>query len=889
MEFDHSTDTISPDDQAVITFGGTGAIVLPAGTTAQRPSAANGVIRYNSDTSSLDFVINGAYQTIRGVTTIAATGISAAGTNQGTATAITAALNNVTTVGSGQGVILPVPLAGDEVVVINNGANALNVYPQSGSTIDDLASNAPSVLAVGKVLTLRAVSSTLWEISGDTGASGGGAVSSVTGTANQVTVSPTTGATVVSLPSTIIAPGTVQATGSFIAGTNTNSLTSTTGTSMVVKPGAAATTTSIGNTVTVQGGDGGTTSGAGGNVSVVGGAPTSGQGGTVFIAAGNGIGTNQSGGNTTITAGSQTGTGTAGNVSITAGQMIAAGTPGTVLITGGTGFGAVSGGAVQMIGGSGGSTAQGGSAFVTGGPGGSTSGKGGLAQFSGGTPVNGAGGDAQFSAAAGVGTNQAGGLCLLLGGAATGTATGGLASVQAGATVTGTGGVAYLTGGAGGTTGTGGDISITSGAGGSTSGNAGNVFIVGGTPVNGDGGDVNITGSAGVGTNRSGGNVAIAAGDRTGSGTAGFINLIIPATGTLQVNGAAGTSGQVLTSQGATAAPIWTTVSGGGGSPGGSTTQIQYNNAGAFAGDADFTWDATNNDLVLGGTDTGITLQGITNEPSPPAAGRGHLYAKDIAARMMPKWVGPSGYDYPIQSHIAFNNTSWWVAAGNSTTITAVGAAALTATGTATAINVATTNIYTMMRKLEYLVTTAATTAVAGFRGGVAQRRIGTPSASIPGGFFFACRWGPATGVATTTNRGFVGMTNSTAAPTDVQPSTLTNMVGMGWDAADTNIQLMCNDGAGTATKTDLGASFPVPTADRTNMYELVLFSPNSTTQSVGYRVTNLGTNAQVSGTITTDIPSNTTLLAPRGWMSVGGTSSVIGIALTSLYIETDF
>jgi|GEM_PF-6403045 len=43
-------------------------------------------------------------------------------------------------------------------------------------------------------------------------------------------------------------------------------------------------------------------------------------------------------------------------------------------------------------------------------------------------------------------------------------------------------------------------------------------------------------------------------------------------------------------------------VSGGGsGTPGGSTTQVQYNNAGAFAGSANFIWDNTNARLGIGG------------------------------------------------------------------------------------------------------------------------------------------------------------------------------------------------------------------------------------------------------------------------------------------------
>jgi hypothetical protein len=43
-----------------------------------------------------------------------------------------------------------------------------------------------------------------------------------------------------------------------------------------------------------------------------------------------------------------------------------------------------------------------------------------------------------------------------------------------------------------------------------------------------------------------------------------------------------GTAGQVLTSGGSGVTPTWTTVSGGGGTPAGSSGQVQYNNGGAF-------------------------------------------------------------------------------------------------------------------------------------------------------------------------------------------------------------------------------------------------------------------------------------------------------------------
>jgi len=58
-----------------------------------------------------------------------------------------------------------------------------------------------------------------------------------------------------------------------------------------------------------------------------------------------------------------------------------------------------------------------------------------------------------------------------------------------------------------------------------------------------------------------------------------------------------GTSGQALVSNGAGVAPSWQNVSGGSGSPGGSTTEVQYNNAGAFGGASNFTY--TGNDVNI--------------------------------------------------------------------------------------------------------------------------------------------------------------------------------------------------------------------------------------------------------------------------------------------------
>ena len=57
------------------------------------------------------------------------------------------------------------------------------------------------------------------------------------------------------------------------------------------------------------------------------------------------------------------------------------------------------------------------------------------------------------------------------------------------------------------------------------------------------------------------------------------------------------------------AGPYGAAGGGGGGTPGGSTTQVQYNNAGAFAGSASFTWDNANSRVNTANlTATGLVL-----------------------------------------------------------------------------------------------------------------------------------------------------------------------------------------------------------------------------------------------------------------------------------------
>lgn len=91
-----------------------------------------------------------------------ASGLTSAGTTQGTAQAITAQTNEFTTVAASSGGILPSPEQGEFIFVANSGANALNVYPASGHSINALAANAAFSLAAGKNAVFWAATASKW-------------------------------------------------------------------------------------------------------------------------------------------------------------------------------------------------------------------------------------------------------------------------------------------------------------------------------------------------------------------------------------------------------------------------------------------------------------------------------------------------------------------------------------------------------------------------------------------------------------------------------------------------------------------------------------------------------------------------------------------------------
>lgn len=304
----------------------------------------------------------------------------------------------------------------------------------------------------------------------------------------------------------------------------------------------------------------------------------------------------------------------------------------------------------------------------------------------------------------------------------------------------------------------------------------------------------------------------------------------------------------------------------------GSTTQIVYNNAGALAGASNV--EIENNQL---------RLEAIAS-PATPASGGVSLFGRADAGRTVPAFLSQDGFLRDLQSGLGRSSPQIWKGVPGGTTGHIIGMVGPTSVGTNTAAVILATNLYTRTPKIEYLVTVAATNAIAGFRS--LQQTVTVGGSAGLGGFHFVGRWGPATGLANDAHRAFFGLSNTTSAPTDQEPSVVLNSVAMGWDSADANIHIIHNDGAGVGTKVDLGVNFPVPVVDRAHLYELALYSPKGSTQLVYCQVTDLVSNAVATAVISTKMPSDTTLLTTRGWMSVGGVSNVVGFGLSSLYLD---
>lgn len=192
----------------------------------------------------------------------------------------------------------------------------------------------------------------------------------------------------------------------------------------------------------------------------------------------------------------------------------------------------------------------------------------------------------------------------------------------------------------------------------------------------------------------------------------------------------------------------------------------------------------------------------------------------------------------------------------NSTTDTTSGGVTIATTGSTSARSVASTNFASKQIRKGYFGSVVSAGRYTGVRGSALLWY-------IKGGFRFTCEVyisDTAFGSGCRQFYGMMGQTSDLTYSDSVTVASMLNVIGVGSDAADANLQIFHNDGSGTCTKVDLGVNFPANRtagAAMTTTYSIELYNGNSLSEVI-YKVTNNELNFFTEGTITTNIPLET-------------------------------
>jgi len=296
----------------------------------------------------------------------------------------------------------------------------------------------------------------------------------------------------------------------------------------------------------------------------------------------------------------------------------------------------------------------------------------------------------------------------------------------------------------------------------------------------------------------------------------------------------------------------------------------------------------THTTLNITGTTNQVSSVAVSSDPAAPSAGNLKTFARTIAGGYTaPAFLNATQAVAMLQPAIANKRISTFTPQTGAA-ISLIGFVAGSVQGTATAATLATTSFFTRAPRVTY-VSAGTAGSFSSWYQGIGTVTLGVSGTPNFGGFYYVTRFGIADTVAAP--RTFIGLSSIGTTPTNVEPSTLINSIGVGQGAANTNL-FVYYGGSAAQTPIDLGANFPTGTSN-TDWYELTLFAPPSSTNTVYYQVLRLNTGNVASGTLTgtagTVLPANTTFLGPRNWRTNNATASAVTLAFGSMYLESDY
>ena len=320
-------------------------------------------------------------------------------------------------------------------------------------------------------------------------------------------------------------------------------------------------------------------------------------------------------------------------------------------------------------------------------------------------------------------------------------------------------------------------------------------------------------------------------------------------------------------------APVSDLPSGGGGSPDGTGTEVQFRDGASF-GAASKTSIGTAGNLILGSNST---------QPAAPPADTLQLFGRRRAGADFLEVQRPNGREIPLSPHMGFNRIGTW-APSSGTTVVASGMPR-SVVGTVAHPSLASTNLSTSIRRWRVTSSAVITGSASDERAPVTLCWRG--NAAGLGGWTYTNRISLVTLQAS--SNGFFGMLSSASTLAATQSTnTLTNCLGFGFtNGVDTNWQVIHNSGTGTVTKVDMGANFPV--SNFINVYTFFIFA-SANDSFVGMRAVNETSGVAYETELTTNIPASTTFLSVRNYLNNGATVAAnVAYDCSGVYLETDY
>lgn len=281
--------------------------------------------------------------------------------------------------------------------------------------------------------------------------------------------------------------------------------------------------------------------------------------------------------------------------------------------------------------------------------------------------------------------------------------------------------------------------------------------------------------------------------------------------------------------------------------------------------------------------------------PSVPASGSLLLYGKTVAGRTQLHVMPDSSGEYALQPAFWKKTIGMATAYYNGTSLSYFGMGTGTTIGTNTARSYVTTTLAS--RSLRWGNVSAATAgALCGFYFTTSWMVMGD-GATTGRGFYWQGRFSVSDAATVSGARMFAGLTSSTSAPTNVEPNTLTNCVGLAQLSSDSTQLYLVYGGTTAQTAVPLGTNFPVQetpgSAAGGALYDLHIYSDPAKNGQITVQVDRVGTTYSFTQTIASSgssaiLPAAGTRMGPTIWRTNNATALPVGIDVNRFYHELE-